>query len=98
MDPKSEELQKEAIKENVQAAHTAQESQTSLILLLGRIDGKLDSALSRISSHDVQLNELQKEINLLNRWKSYTIGAITIISVVSGLVANRIASFIFGAP
>ena len=75
---------------------TNSQEEISAILLLGRIDGKLDSALNQIRSHDTRIHDLQKEINALNRWKSYTVGILTMISLVAGFVANRVSEFVFG--
>lgn len=72
------------------------QNEVSTILLLGRIDGKLDSVLNRINNHDDRIHDLQKEINSLNRWKSYTVGILTMISLVAGFVANRVSEFVFG--
>lgn len=54
------------------------QSSTELVLLLGRLDGKLDTVLTRQMDHDIRIRDLEK-----GRW--FNLGA-------SGAVATLVST------
>ncbi|WP_142850674.1 hypothetical protein [Telmatospirillum sp. J64-1] len=63
-----------------------------LLILLGRIDGKLDAALQRQEVHEQNLKEVEARVSRLERNKAYLMGAAAAV----GAGASWIKSFIFG--
>lgn len=63
---------------------------TELTLLLGRIDGKLDSALSRMNSIEAKHDALEGRVSTLERWRAYLLGA----AALAGAFASQIASLV----
>lgn len=57
----------------------------NIILLLGRIDGKLDSALSRIDQHDDTLEKHDVRITKLETGKAWVLGYAVAVSGAIGL-------------
>ena len=71
----------------------------AMILLLGRIDGKLDAAITRLESHDQRITKLDSDVGSLRNWRAYTVGIATVISLVIATVGDRVlALFSRGAP
>lgn len=57
----------------------------NVMLLLGRIDGKLDSALSRIDQHDDTLEKHDERITKLETGKAWAMGVAAAVSTAVGL-------------
>ena len=57
----------------------------NVMLLLGRIDGKLDSALSRIDQHDNTLEKHDERITKLETGKALAMGVAAAVSTAVGL-------------
>ena len=57
----------------------------NVILLLGRIDGKLDSALSHIDQHDDTLEKYNERITKLETGKAWVLGYAAAVSGAIGL-------------
>lgn len=58
---------------------------SNVMLLLGRIDGKLDSALSRINQHDDTLEKHDVRITKLETGKAWVLGYAAAVSGAIGL-------------
>lgn len=58
-----------------------QTNTTELVLLLGRLDGKMDTVLNNQTNHDTRIRELEK-----GRWFNLGAGA-AISSLISGGIA-----------
>lgn len=58
---------------------------SNVMLLLGRIDGKLDSALSRIDQHDDTLEKHDERITKLETGKAWVLGYAAAVSGTIGL-------------
>ena len=61
-----------------------------ILIALGRLEGKVDSLISRQAVHDEQLARHDKRIRELEQAKSYLIG----IGAASGAVAAYVVSVI----
>ena len=71
----------------------------AMILLLGRIDGKLDAAITRLESHDQRITRLDTDVGSLRNWRAYTVGIATVISLVIAAMGDRVLSlFNRGGP
>ena len=57
----------------------------NVILLLGRIDGKLDCSLSRIDQHDDTLEKHDERITNLETGKAWVLGYAVAVSGAVGL-------------
>lgn len=57
------------------------DTKTGLVLLLGRVEAKLDSALLWLQRHEEKVNELDKRVDALERNRAYIIGIVLAISV-----------------
>ena len=58
---------------------------SNVILLLGRIDGKLDCSLSRIDQHDDTLEKHDERITNLETGKAWVLGYAAAVSGAIGL-------------
>ena len=67
-----------------------------LLLLLGRIDGKMDSVLLRLEHNDKIHDELDERITSLERWKSYILGVAAVLSALVATFATKLTTFIMG--
>jgi hypothetical protein len=54
---------------------------TGLVLLLGRVEAKLDSALLWLQRHEEKVNEIDKRVDNLERNRAYIIGITLAVSV-----------------
>lgn len=66
---------------NPQYPHSFYGQGTGLVLLLGRVEAKLDSALLWIQRHEEKVSELDKRIDHLERGRAYILGLVLAISV-----------------
>ena len=77
----------------------AHHDEHAMILLLGRIDGKLDAAITRLESHDQRITRLDADVGSLRTWRAYTVGIATVISLAVAVLGDRVLSlFSRGAP
>lgn len=67
-----------------------------LLLLLGRIDGKMDSVLLRLEHNDKIHDELDKRLTALERWRAYILGMTAILSAIIATLATKLTTFIMG--
>ena len=49
-------------------------SDGSILLLLGRIDGKLDAAITQGQANSERIDAQDKRISALERWRAYLVG------------------------
>lgn len=76
--------------------HEDQNTESSLMLFLGRIDGKLDSALSRIERHEISHERLTDRVTLLERrWAR--IAGIAVGAGVGGAGFIKFVTFLLEA-
>lgn len=64
---------------------TYETNNSNVVLLLGRIDGKLDSALSRIDQHEDTLEKYNERITKLETGKAWMLGYAAAVSGAIGL-------------
>lgn len=69
-----------------------------LLLLLGRLDGKMDAVLQRMDINDKHHDELEQRITSLEHWRAYILGIAAILSAIVATFATKLTSFIMGAP
>lgn len=58
----------------------------STLLLLGRLEGKLDALIQQTTNMNTRLESHEERITSLEKWKSYIIGA----SAVAGAIAGKL--------
>ena len=56
----------------------------SVLLLLGRLEGKVDALLNTQGAYEQKLGFLEKRLNTLERGQAYWAGGIAVISVLVG--------------
>ena len=56
----------------------------SVLLLLGRLEGKVDALLNTQGTTEQKLGFLEKRLNTLERGQAYWAGGIAVISVLVG--------------
>lgn len=61
-----------------------------LTLLLGRIDGKLDSALARMERIENGHAHLEERVSALERWRAYLLGAAALAGAFSSQIADLV--------
>ena len=72
-----------------------QENDKEILLALGRLEGKVDSIISRQMVHDEELDRHDQRIRNLEQSKSWVIGAAAavgaIVSVVINMIGNKLS-------
>lgn len=61
------------------------------MILLGRLDGKLDALINQTAGIHNTLEKHDHRIGVLERWRAYVLGA----AAVAGAVAHKVFEFIF---
>lgn len=59
-----------------------------ILLALGRLEGKVDSMMTALRSHQEELQRLDVRVRHLEQSKAWMIGAAAIIAFVAGSVMN----------
>ncbi|NJL70250.1 MAG: hypothetical protein HC888_00955 [Candidatus Competibacteraceae bacterium] len=67
-----------------------------LLLLLGRIDGKMDSVLLRLEHNDKIHDDLDKRLTSLEKWRAYILGVAAVISALVATFAAKLTTFLMG--
>ena len=62
----------------------------SVLLLLGRLEGKVDALLNAQGTTEQKLGFLEKRLNMLERGQAYWAGGIAVISVLIGWALKMI--------
>lgn len=52
-----------------------------MALLMGRVESKLDAALTTLVRHETQLDQIEDRMDSLERHRAYTLGLVLAISV-----------------
>ena len=61
-----------------------QSSLESVLLLLGRLEGKVDALLNTQGVYEQKLGFLEKRLNMVERSQAYWAGGIAVVSVLIG--------------
>jgi len=61
-----------------------------ILLALGRLEGKVDSLITRQAVHDEELNKHDSRIRELEQSKSVVLGGATALGAMAGLLASFI--------
>ena len=69
------------------------EEDPNMLLLLGRIDGKLDSVLSNLARHETELIALDERVTKLERGVSWFHGVYAVVSTVTGFLLGSLQLF-----
>lgn len=69
-----------------------------LLLLLGRLDGKMDAVLQRMDANDKVHDDLENRISALEHWRTYILGIAAILSALISTFATKLTSFLMGTP
>lgn len=56
---------------------------------IGRIEGKQDAVLERLTVVDTRLNNHAERLGRLERWRAYLVGIASIVSLTVAAVANH---------
>jgi hypothetical protein len=62
--------------------------QDNLHLIVGRVEGKIDSLLAAVTRQDERHDALSKRVSSLERWRSYTLGASAAIGAIISVVLH----------
>jgi len=54
----------------------------SLIFTLGRIEGKLDSTLTRLDRHEQRVDEIEGRLTALEKGKAYLMGGAAAVAAI----------------
>jgi hypothetical protein len=57
-----------------------------LILLIGRLEGKLDALISQTHRQSNKLLELEDRLNKLEAYKSWLLGVASVVSVIASFI------------
>lgn len=60
----------------------------SLLLLVGRMDGKLDQLLLQDKKQDARLDSVEGRVTVLENWRSRALGAIAVVSATAAAAAG----------
>jgi hypothetical protein len=67
-----------------------------LLIMLGRLDGKLDTALNQMRRAEEHHEELDARVDRLERWKSTVLGLAVGVGALSGGVVSKLVNI--GVP
>ena len=77
--------------------HTERPS-PELLLLLGKLDGKMDAVLQRMDANDKTHDELDVRVTSLEHWRAYILGIAAILSAIIATFATKLTTFLMGTP
>lgn len=66
----------------------------SVLLLIGRMDGKLDLLLTRHDQHERQLQNLERRIRALEAWKSKAVGWLAAAGAAGGAATAQLPALL----
>ncbi|WP_209316499.1 hypothetical protein [Haematospirillum jordaniae] len=69
------------------------EEDPKMLLLLGRIDGKLDSVLSNLARHETELTALDERVTKLERGLAWFHGVYAVASAITGFLLGAFQPF-----
>lgn len=61
-----------------------------LLIMLGRLDGKLDTALNQMRRAEEHHEELDERVGRLERWKSTAFGVVIGVGALSGGLVSKL--------
>lgn len=61
-----------------------------LLIMLGRLDGKLDTALNQMHRAEEHHEELDERVGRLERWKSTAFGVVIGVGALSGGLVSKL--------
>lgn len=61
-----------------------------LLIMLGRLDGKLDTALNQMRRAEEHHKEMDVRVSRLERWKSTTFGVVIGVGALSGGLVSKL--------
>lgn len=65
------------------------------VLLLGRMDGKLDAVIAQTGELGGTLKDHATRLGALERWRAYIIGISTAAGASAGLVVEKLTALLF---
>lgn len=66
------------------------DQENNIFHLLGRLEGKLDTALSQGTKNEKSLEEINKRVGALERWRAYLAGIAVACSTAAALIVKHI--------
>lgn len=67
-----------------------------LLLLLGRLDGKMDAVLQRMEANDKHRDEHEERITSLEKWRAYVLGIAAIVSALIATFSTKLTTYLMG--
>jgi hypothetical protein len=67
-----------------------------LLIMLGRIDGKMDAVIQRLELNDKHHEQLDDRVSALERWRAWILGVVAVISTVVALLASDAFHYFVG--
>lgn len=67
-----------------------------LLLLLGKLDGKMDAVLQRMEVNDKHHDELEERITSLEKWRAYVLGIAAIVSALVATFWTKLTTYLMG--
>lgn len=64
----------------------------NLILLVGRIDGKLDSLITSSASATATQEALEKRVGALEHWQAAAVAVVSVVATTFGAVAGWVVT------
>lgn len=59
--------------------------ENKILLLLGRLEGKVDSILKTQASYDHKISQLDRRMNHLERIQAYWAGGAALLGIITGI-------------
>jgi len=76
--------------------HHTERPSPELLLLLGRLDGKMDAVLRRMDNNDKMHDELEDRITSLEHWRAYILGIAALLSALVATFSTKLTTFLMG--
>lgn len=67
-----------------------------LLILLGRLDGKMDAVLQRMEVNDKNHDEHEERITSLEKWRAYVLGIAAIVSALIATFSTKLTNYLMG--
>lgn len=71
-------------------------SNENILLLLGKLDGKMDSFLKQQSTHESDIKELNTRVSRLENYKQWLLGAWAVVAAGVGVATAYVLNLMKG--